>query len=92
MQSNAFIASYCILASVVALLVQRRAKGFVGVGVLSPTLSAIVLQIVAYLYLGYVDVWAEIAFITSWLIALACSVAVALLAFFWRRIVTARHL
>ena len=87
MQSYAFIAGYCALSCIVALLVQRKHKGFVGVALLSPTLSAIILQIVAYLYLGYVDAWAEIAFVTSWLISLACSIAVLLLAFIWKRIV-----
>jgi len=85
MQPYVFIAGYCVLSSIVALLVQRKAKGFVGVGLLSPTLSAIILQIVAYLYLGYVDAWADIAFVTSWLIALACSVAISLLTFIWKR-------
>ena len=90
MQSYVFIAGYCTLASIVALAVQRKAKGLIGVGLLAPTLSAIILQLVAFLYLGYFDAWAGIAFLTSWLIALACSVAISLLVSIWRRIV-GRH-
>ena len=86
MQSYVFIAGYCTLASIVALAVQRKIKGFIGVGLLAPTLSAIILQMVAFLYLGYFDAWADIAFLTSWLIALACSVAISLLVSIWRRI------
>jgi hypothetical protein len=91
MQSYVFIVGYCALSGIVAHLVQRKVKGFVGTWLLSPTLSAIILQIVAYLYLGYVDAWADIAFVTSWLIALACSVAMSLVRFIWKRIVDTRQ-
>jgi hypothetical protein len=87
MQSYLFIAGYCALSSIVALLVQRKFRGLIGVGILSPLLSAIVLQVIAYAYLGYVDAWADIAFVTSWLIALVCSVAIMLLRQIWKRIV-----
>ena len=86
MRSLVFIASYCALSIIVALVVQRYWRGFVRGMLLSPMISAIILQIVAYLYLGYVDAWADIAFVTTWLIALACTLAVNFLAWLWSRI------
>ena len=86
MQSLIFIAGYCALCIIVALVVQRYVRGFVPGILLSPTISAIILQIVAYLHLGYVDAWADIALVTTWLIALACTLAVKLLAWLWSRL------
>lgn len=86
MRSLIFIATYCALSIIVALVVQRYVRGFVRGLLLSPTISVIILQVGAYLYLGYVDAWADIAFVTTWLIALACTLAVNLLAWLWSRL------
>ena len=87
MRAYIFVAGYCALASVVALLTQRTIRGFAWTAVLlSPTLSAIILQIIGYLYLGYFDAWADIAFVTSWLIALGCAVAMYLVGGLWMRV------
>jgi hypothetical protein len=86
MQSLIFIGSYCVLSIVVAFVIQRYIRGFVRRMLLSPTISATILQIVAYFYLGYVDGWADIAFVTTWLIALGCTLAVNLLGWLWSRL------
>lgn len=83
MRSLLFIGSYCALSGVVAFFVRRYIRGVVLGTLLSPTISALILQIVAYLHLGYVDAWAEIAFVTSWLIALACTLVIRILARLW---------
>jgi hypothetical protein len=90
-RSLIFIGSYCALAFLVAFAVQRFLRGVVWMALLSATTSAIVLQIVGYLYLGYVDAWADIAFVTSWLIALGCAVVTYLLALMRKRIRNARE-
>jgi len=86
MRAYIFIVSYCVLASTVALFMQRIIGGFAWTALLSPTISAIILQIVAYLYLGTLDAWADIAFVTSWLIALGCTAGMYLIVFLWKRI------
>jgi hypothetical protein len=86
MPSYLFIIGYCVLASVVALVVQQFVPRFIWLALLAPTLAAIALQIIVYLYLGYVDAWADIAFITTWLIALACTTAVYVLRLMWNRL------
>lgn len=91
MRSLIFIGSYCVLAFFVACVVQRFLRGIVWMALFSATASAIVLQIAAYLYLGYVDAWADIAFVTSWLIALACAVITYLLLLIWKGIRNARE-
>jgi len=53
------------------------------VALVAPTISAVILQLVALLYLGYVDAWADIAFVTSWLIALVCTLAIKILTWGW---------
>ena len=86
MRSLIFVGSYCALSIVVAFVVQRYVRGFVRGMLLSPTISAVILQIVAYFYLGYVDAWADIAFVTTWLIALGCTLAVNFLVWLWTRL------
>lgn len=92
MRSLIFIGSYCALSIAVAFVVQRYVRGFIRGLLLSPTISAIILQIVAYLHLGYVDGWADIAFVTTWLIALACTLAVNFLAWLWSRLRKKNHI
>ena len=86
MRAYIFIAGYCGLASIVALFTQRFIRGLAWMALLSATLSAIILQIIAYLHLGYFDAWADIAFVTSWLIALGCTIGIYLVGFLWKRV------
>ena len=86
MRSVIFVSSYCALAIVVAFLVRRYVRGLVAGILLSPTIAAVILQIVAFLYLGRIDAWADIAFLTTWLIAFACAFVVNVLAWMWPRL------
>ena len=69
-----YMAAYCVLAFGVSAIVFKWVKTFVAFAFVSPTVSALLLQGVVYLYLGYVDAWAIIALVTSWFVALVCTV------------------
>jgi hypothetical protein len=74
MMNYLYIAAFCALAFGVSAIVFRWVKTFIAFAFVSPTVSALLLQGIVFLYLGYVDAWAGIAFVTSWLIAFGCAV------------------
>jgi heme/copper-type cytochrome/quinol oxidase subunit 4 len=85
MQNYLIVAGYCVFACVVALAVTSFVRRFIFVAILSPAIAATTLQIIVYLYLGYFDAWGKIAFVTTWLIALVCTVAIYWLRRWWAR-------
>ncbi len=75
MMNYLYIAAYCVLALGVSAITFRWVRTFIAFAFVAPTVSALLLQGIVFLYLGYMDAWAIIAFVTSWLIALACAAA-----------------
>ncbi len=74
MTNYLYVTAFCVLAFGVSAIVFRWVKTFIAFAFVSPTVSALLVQGIVFLYLGYVDAWAYIAFVTSWLIALGCTV------------------
>jgi UDP-N-acetylmuramyl pentapeptide phosphotransferase/UDP-N-acetylglucosamine-1-phosphate transferase len=67
------LAALCVACSIAAHWYIRS----FALAVIASTVTVVgLLQLVAYLYLGYVDAWADIAAVTTGLIALACSVVI----------------
>lgn len=85
MPSYLYIVGFCVIASVVALVTSQFVRRYVWLALLAPTVAAALLQLMFYLHLGYVDAWADVAFVTTWLIAFACTTAVYFLQRLWHR-------
>ena len=79
---NTFLSltAYCALGLALAGTMRLLTKTFWVFLLASATGSALLLQVFGYLYLGYVDDWAYIVFVPSWLIGLGCALTYHVLA------------
>ena len=75
MNTYIFIGVYCAMALGVSAAFFVLTKNLLLHALASSITSAMLLQLIAYLYLGEVDGWAYIGFVISWFIGLGCAVA-----------------
>ena len=73
MNQFVFIAGYCLFCIAVSTVVMRFLKTWWAYFIVSATLPAMTVIGVDALWRGFLDAWADIAFVVAWLIAFACA-------------------
>jgi hypothetical protein len=73
MNQAAFIVGYCLFCVAVSAVVMRYLKTWWVCLIVSATLSAMIVIGADALWRGFLDAWADIAFVVSWLIAFGCA-------------------
>lgn len=68
------LAGYCVLGIAVAAAMRLLTRTFWVFLLASATTTAFLLQLFAFLYLGFIDTWAYIVFAPSWFVALGCTI------------------
>lgn len=68
-----WIAGYCALSALVTAVIEMGTKRLWLLAPASATVSALLLQGIVYVYLGFFDTWAYVVIVPSWLIALVCA-------------------
>jgi hypothetical protein len=75
MDQVAFIAGYCLFCIAVSAVAMRYLKAWWAYFVVASTLPAMIVIGADALWRGFLDAWADIAFIVAWLIAFGCALA-----------------
>jgi amino acid transporter len=73
MYQSIIILGYCVFSFVVSAVVMKFLKTTWVYFLISATLPPMVLMAVDAVWRGYLDTWASIAFVVSWLIAFGCA-------------------
>ena len=73
MNQYVFIAGFCLFCFAVSAAAMKFLKTRWVYFLTSATVPAIVLVAVDALWRGFLDTWADIAFVVSWLIAFGCA-------------------
>lgn len=69
------LVGYCLLSICVAAGIYALTRRLWLFAIASATASSLLLQLIVFLYLGFLDAWAIIAFVPSWFIGLGCAIA-----------------
>jgi hypothetical protein len=75
MNQVAFIVGYCLFCIAVSAAVMKFLKTWWAYLIVSATLPAMIVIGADALWRGFLDAWADIAFVVAWLIALGCALA-----------------
>jgi len=73
MNQSAIILGYCVFSFVVSAVALKFLKTTWVYFLVSATLPPLVVMAADALWRGYIDTWANIAFIVAWLIAFGCA-------------------
>jgi hypothetical protein len=75
MSQFAFIIGYSIFCFALSAVVMKFLRTWWVYFIVAPLVPPMLLIAIDVLWRGFLDTWASIAFVVSWLIALGCSVA-----------------
>ena len=73
MNQFVFIVGYCLFCVAVSAVVMKFLKTWWVYFIVSATLPAMIVVGADVFWRGFLDAWADIAFIVSWLIAFGCA-------------------